>query len=116
METQVLNDGIVTIYRSENIADVGDMPKWNLVKTGALRYHRRTIGVQRLYLAKQANAQVDLLLRCQYRPEVKAGNVAVPTQDGEKYKITVIQIPEDIYPPVMDLTLEKLEGDDEDAG
>ena len=54
---------------------------------------------------------LDLLLRCPCRPEVSTQDVAVPTLDGRQYRITLVQVPEDIHPPVMDLTLERLERD-----
>ncbi len=105
------DDGAVTIYRVSNGAAPGDMPAEKPIRLGVLHYHRRTIGVQRRYLALQAQAKLDLLLRCPYRIEVSAQDVAVPTLDGHQYRITDIQVPEDIQPPVMDLTLERLEAD-----
>lgn len=78
---------------------------------GKLRFHRRTVGVQRQYLAAQAHAKVDYLLRCPYVPAITVLDVAVPTIDNKQYRITAIQVPEDIRPPVMDLTLERLEAD-----
>lgn len=106
-----LNDGLVTIYRVENQAAPGDKPVEKLVKKSALRYARRTVGIRRHYAALNAGARVDLLLRTWYRPEVSPQDVAVPTQDGQQYRITLVQVPEDVTPQVMDLTLERLERD-----
>lgn len=105
------NDGLAVIYRVENQGAPGDMPVERLVKKAALRYTRRTVGIKRHYAALTAGARVDLLLRFPYRPEVSTQDVAVPTLDGKQYRITLIQVPEDVTPPVMDLTLERLERD-----
>lgn len=105
------NDGMVTIYRVENRAAPGEKPKDALFKRGILRYQRRTVGIQRHYAAMNAGARVDLLLRVPYRRSVSTQDVAVPTLDGKQYRITLIQVPEDVTPPVMDLTLERLERD-----
>lgn len=107
----MFNDGILTIYRVKNSADSGKKPVENLTVRGVLRYQRRTIGVQRHYSALNAGAKVDFLLRVPYRPEVSTQDVAVPVPDGRQYRITFVQIPEGIIPPVMDLTLERLERD-----
>ena len=103
--------GLVTIYRVENSAAPGEKPKKRLAPKGSLRYQRRTVGIRRHYTALNAGARVDLLLRCPCRPEVSTQDVAVPTLDGRQYRITLVQVPEDIHPPVMDLTLERLERD-----
>lgn len=105
------NDGLVTIYRVENRAAPGDKPVERLVRKTVLRYQRRTVGIKRHYAAMNAGARVDLLLRVPFRPEVSPQDVAVPTLDGRQYRITLVQVPEDVTPPIMDLTLERLERD-----
>lgn len=82
-----------------------------LLRKAALRYQRRTVGIKRHYAALTAGVRADLLLRVPYRPEVSAQDVAVPTPDGKQYRITLVQVPEDVVPPVMDLTLQRLERD-----
>lgn len=105
------NDGMIVVYAVENRAAPGAKPKEALSKRGTLRYQRRTVGIKRHYAAMNAGARVDLLLRVPYRPEISTQDVAVPTLDGKQYRITLIQVPEDVTPPVMDLTLERLERD-----
>lgn len=107
----MFNDGVLTIYRVENGASPGKKPVETLAVRGVLRYQRRTIGIQRHYAALTAGAKVDHLLRVPYRPEVSAQDVAVPVPDGRQYRITFVQVPESVTPPVMDLTLERLERD-----
>ena len=103
------NDGLVTVYRVENQAAPGAKPVERLVRKVVLRYRRRTVGIQRHYAALNAGAKVDLLLRVPFHRSVSAQDVAVPTADGRQYRITLVQAPEDVTPPVMDLTLERLE-------
>jgi len=106
---QPFNDGTVAIYSVTNTAAPGDAPVESLTAKTSLRFHRRTVGIQRQYLAMQAGARVDYLLRCPYRPEVSTLDVSIPTLDGKQYRITAVQVPEDVRPPVMDLTLERSE-------
>jgi len=109
LKPQPFNDGIVAIYGISSTADPGEAPVDKLTFKESLRFNRRTVGVQRQYLAMQVNARIDYLLRCPYRRDVSTFDVAIPTLDGQQYRITAVQVPEDIQPPVMDLTLEKLE-------
>ena len=71
-----------------------------------LRYKERTTGNQRYYLAMQAGAKVDAVIRCPLRRNVSGQDIAIPN-DGKQYRITLVQYPEDAEPPVMDLTLER---------
>ena len=105
------NDGIVEIYAVENAAAPGRKPDDVLIRKGRLRYQRRTVGIKRHYAAMTAGAKVDLLLRVPYRREISTQDVAIPTLDGRQYRITFVQVPEDVTPSVMDLTLERLERD-----
>ena len=105
------NDGVVSIYAVTDAAEPGNAPAECLTLRGKLRFLRRTVGIQRQYLDAQTNGRIDYLLRCPYRPEVSPLDVAVPTLDGKQYRIKYVQVPEDIRPPVMDLTLERLEVD-----
>lgn len=110
------NDGIVEIYSVQDIAVPGKKPREELALKCRLRYKRRTVGIKRHYAALNAGAKVDLLLRVHYRPEVSAQDAAVLPLEGKQYRITFVQIPEDVMPPVMDLTLERLERDYELPG
>ena len=105
------NDGLVSIYKVDNIGAAGDMPKEGLILQLILRYHERTVGMGRYYAAMQNDIKVDFVIRC---PEVR-GLLGKNTDilvailvDGNQYKIMQIQYPEDAEPPVMDLTLEGL--------
>lgn len=85
------------------------MPKQGLTRKETLRFHRRTVGIKRYYTAMQAGQQVDAVIRCPYRKTVCAQDVAV--LEGRQYRIDLVQRPEEIIPPAMDLTLVRLEQD-----
>lgn len=108
-QKQAFNDGVVMVYSVGDIAKPGDMPKQGLVLKETLRFHWRTVGIKRYYIAMQASQQVDEVIRCPYRETVCAKDVAVLA--GKQYRIDLVQRPEGIVPPVMDLTLSRVEQD-----
>lgn len=112
MQSQTFNDGVVNIYSANNIASPGEMPKEELKhKVGPIRYKERTVGMSRYWAAMQNNVKVDMVIRVPCAPirleTVSTQDIVIPI-DGQQYKIVQIQKPEDIYPPVMDLSLERL--------
>lgn len=85
------------------------MPKKGLtLKVGPLRYEERTVGMGRFWTAMQSNARIDMVLRVPQRRSVCTQDVAIPI-DGEQYEIKQIQYPPDVDPPVMDLSLERVD-------
>ena len=60
------------------------------------------------FTALQANVRVNYVLRCPRLRDISTQDIAIPN-DGKQYRIYQIQYPEDIDPPVMDMTLEELE-------
>lgn len=111
MELTEFNDGVISVYSVENLAEAGETPEETLAAEPKLklRYHRRTVGVKRHYEALQAAERVDLLIRVPFRPMISTGDIAIPTDDGQQYRITLIQRIEGVFPPVMDLTLRRVE-------
>ena len=112
IQFQTFNDGVANIYSVGNIAPPGGMPKEGLtLKVSSLRYKERTVGMSRYWAAMQANVKIDMVIRVPYVPikakAISTQDIAIPI-DGEQYRIVQIQKPEDIYPPVMDLSLERL--------
>lgn len=108
-KAQTFNDGVVRIYSVGDIAAPGDMPKQGLTLKDKLRFKRRTVGIKRYYTAMQASQQVDAVIRCPFKGTVSAQDVAV--LDGKQYRVDLVQRPDDISPPIMDLTLSRLEQD-----
>ena len=108
-KTQTFNDGVANIYSVENIASPGGMPKEALtIKAENIRYKERTVGMSRFWTAKQTNAKISRLLRMLRLSSVSSHDVVIPIC-GKQYKILQVQYPEDVYPPVMDLSLERLD-------
>lgn len=110
LKLQAHNDGVAKIYTVDNIAQPGNKPKDGLVLKHTLRYKERTVGITRVRLALQTGAEISYVLRCPRLRDVSSQDVAIPN-DGRQYQITMVQYPEDINPPVMDLELERLEHD-----
>ena len=106
-KTQNYNDGVVSIYAVSDMGVNGSMPAETLTLKHMLRYHERTVGLNRFYTAKQTNVEVKYVLRCPRLRDVSAQDIAIPN-DRKQYRIIQVQYPEDIDPPVMDLTLEEL--------
>ena len=107
---QTHNDGVVKIYTVTDSTPPGGMPVETLTLKETLRYKERTVGNQRYYQAMQAGAKVDYVLRCPLRRDVSGQDFAIPN-DGKQYRITRVQYPEDVEPPVMDLELERVTED-----
>lgn len=107
-QTQTFKDGVVKIYKVDNIATPGNMPKDGLVIKDGLRYDERTVGMSRFWTAMQAQAKVEQMLRVPRTNFVSTQDIAIPN-DGEQYKIIQIQYPENVEPPCMDLSLERVE-------
>ena len=107
------NDGVVKIYKTENSSEPGRMPTEAETPKAKLRFGDRTVGNQRHFLALQAGVKVSRLVRCPYRTEVSALDVASVQDfsDGKIncYKIKLVQYPEKVFPRVMDLTLSLIE-------
>ncbi len=109
--TQTFNSGIVNVYSVGNIADPGDMPREGLtLKAGPLRYDERTVGMNRFWAAMQNQVKVDMVIRAPRIDAISTHDIAIPV-DGTQYEIKQVQYPPDVEPPVMDLTLEKLDSD-----
>lgn len=118
--TQTYNDGLLSVYSTENTAPAGEMPNDTpVLKIGGLRYENRTVGMTRFWQGKQQDTQIDRLVRCPKISSVHNLDVAV-TEDGDQYDIVQVQYPEDVELPSMDLSLElikaKAELDPPDEG
>lgn len=105
LKAQTFNDGIVKVYKVDDVSEPGGMPKEGLVLKESLRCKRRTVGIQRYYTSMQANARIEQLLRCPIRETVSPQDVAII--GGKQYRIEQVQFPEDV--PAMDLSLSRLE-------
>lgn len=105
--TQTYNDGIVKIYAETDTAAPGYKPVITRTLKIMLPYAERTVGVQRYYAAQQNMIQVDMLIRIQRSP-VEIDNTDTATIGTRNYTIRQVQSVEGIYPPSLDLTLERI--------
>lgn len=99
---------MVRIYTVTDGAQPGYQPKPVLTLAETLFYEERRVGLQRYYTSKQAQVQVERVIRTQLRPSVNPQCVAV-TEDGVQYGIDLVQQVVDVYPASIDLTLTKIE-------
>lgn len=106
--TQDFNDGLVTICTVTDAARPGYQPRPEPAPKLTLRYQERRLGIQRVYLAKQDQVELERVLRVPRTGRVSAQDLAV-TEDGRQYRVDLIQSVDGVYPPSEDLTLAKLE-------
>ena len=106
--TQSYRDGVVRIYTVKDGAAPGYQPRPVLTLLETLFYQERRVGLQRYYAGRQAQVEVERVIRTQLRPSVNPQCVAV-TDDGMQYGIELVQQVQDVYPPSMDLTLVRIE-------
>lgn len=105
--TQGYNDGVLTVYAVSDSARPGYQPVEKLLPKAVLRYEEQRLGLQRTYLAKQAQVDVERVVRTPRFPGISSQDVAV-TEDGRQYLIDLVQSVDGVYPPSMDLTLARL--------
>lgn len=106
-KAQTFNDGVLKIYSVKDSSSSGNMPVETITLKNALRYKERTVGFKRFLTALQQNIRVEYVLRCPRIRGVTTQDVAIPI-DNVQYRIVQVQYPEDVDPPVMDLTLEEV--------
>lgn len=105
------SNGVVTINQMGNNALPGDFPEWVILRQKhQLRFIERTVGVYRRMMGLQQHIRIDRMLRCQRLDDVDTNDMA--RLNGIDYHIRQIQYPEGVYPPVMDLSLERVRQDD----
>lgn len=105
--TQAYNDGVVTVYAVTAAGPPGGLPVEKPVKKAVLRYEERRLGLQRYYEARQNQVDVERVLRTPRLRGVSSQDLAV-TEDGQQYRIDLVQSTDGVYPPSMDLTLTRI--------
>ena len=101
--TQSYNDGVVKIYEVKNIAEPGYTPKKGLALRYSLRFDEQRLGINRLYMSRQNQAQILRVLRVQRVKDISPKDVAIV--DGRQFKIDTVQSVKDIYPLSLDIAL-----------
>ena len=126
--SQRYNDGIVRIYSVTDTAEPGYAPVETPTLKITLRYEERRLGITRYFSGAQNQMQIDRVLRVQRAGKVNTQDIAV-TEDGQNYRVDLVQSVFDVWPESVDLTLSKIEqvidltegggddgGDDADTG
>lgn len=108
--TQELNSGVVYIYSVEDSAQPGYQPKPALKLKLTLRYEEQRLGINRLYLSRQNQAEVEKVIRVPRQDSISNQDVAI-LENGSQYSIDYTQTVQDVYPPCLDLSLVKVEQD-----
>lgn len=98
--------GILTLYNLTSTTSTGDVPVEKLESLGTAFYAERTVGYNRIYAARGANQEIDMVVRC-YNTDVPYSAKYVVLEDGNQYQISVKQkiVDED----ATDLTLVRVE-------
>lgn len=102
------DDGILTIYKTDNIAKPGDKPVIGLVEKDSYYFRVDTLGITRYYTAMQAGQQVEMVVDIPDWNDIQAIDICV-LEDEIQYKMAMIQrtYDEDGL-KIMKLTLERM--------
>ena len=108
--TQAFNDGVLKIYKVENISHPGNMPKDGLIQKfdTTIPYEERIVGITRNSLAKQEQSSIEQLVRIPRIEDISAHDV-ITLIDGKQYDIYQVQYINDVEPKSIDLSLTRLE-------
>lgn len=104
--SQSFNDGIVQICRTTDGGAAGYRPEPVLVERFVLRFAEQRLGINRLYQGRQNQVEIERVIRVQKAGEVLTQDVAVI--GGTQYRIDTVQAVLDVYPPCLDLALERI--------
>ena len=98
--------GILKLCELTSTSAAGDFPAEKLVQVATAYYAERTVGYNRIYAAKGANEEIDMVVRC-YNTDVPYSVKYAVLEDGNQYRISVKQkiVDED----ATDLTLVRME-------
>lgn len=99
-------NGLLTLYRLENVAEKGNMPRMKLVEIEKLYYSERSISFNRFYTAMGVSQQVDRVVRT-WRSNSVVGNYVII--DDVQYRVDVVQhFADDDGLQVTDMTLSRV--------
>lgn len=102
--SQPLSDGLVNVYSVVDAAHPGSLPVVGLVHKIKLPYAEQRLGITRYYAALQNQIQVSRVVRVPRAGNVTTQDVAI-TEDGQPYRVDMVQSVPDLQPPCVDLTL-----------
>lgn len=103
---QTYNDGFVDLFTCADLAAPGYQPKLEATHVARLTYEKQFLGINRVYQSRQAHAEIKKIVRVPKSP-VTVFHLARDF-DGVWYKIELVQEPEGVYPPSLDLSLSRV--------
>lgn len=105
---QTYNDGVLNVYRVENVAEPGNIPEEKLtLKVKGLRFQELRVFDSKYWSAFQVNAMVERLLRVQNLNNIFLRDIV--EVEGRRFRVIQIQKVIDVLPKSIDLTLERIE-------
>lgn len=84
------DDGILKIYKTENTAEPGDMPKEGLVLKSEHYFNFDVLGYNRYYTALQAQQNISAVVNIPDWHNITSLDVA-ETEDGTQFRIRLAQ-------------------------
>lgn len=105
--TQAFSDGIVRICGIRDTAEPGYQPMPQLYEKMKLRFAEQRLGITRLYQSRQAQSEIERVIRVPKAGEISVKDAAL--LEGKQYRIDTIQAVPGIYPPSLDLALVRIE-------
>ena len=104
------NDGILTVYSVENIAEPGLKPEPKLTEKARYYYGYATLGITRYYTALEANQEVSAVVCIPDWNDVKNTDVVIMDEQPEiTYRVVFVQPETDENGlRIMRLTLERI--------
>ena len=106
--SQVFDDGIVTIYGLTDAGAPGYRPVPRPSLKVTLRYEEQRLGIQRYYQGRQNQVEIQRVIRTPRAGHVSSQDLAV-TEDGQQYRVDLVQNVDSVWPACQDLTLAKIE-------
>lgn len=106
--SQSFNDGILNIFTVTDVAQPGYKPRLHLSPLVTLKYEERKLGIQRYYSGQQNQTEISRVLRVPQPPHEITNTMIAATEKSTQYRIRLVQMVRDVYPPCYDLTLERI--------
>lgn len=108
--SQGYHDGLVRIYAVSDGAQPGYQPQEVLILRGVLPFETRRLGVTRMYQARQAQAEIERVVRVPKTPAfpILAQDRAIVVGHDAIYRIDSVQATTDVYPASVDLGLVRI--------
>lgn len=113
-EPPTFNDGLLTVYRTIDVSDSGDMPENELIELGRLRYEVRTLGLQRFQAASQENVELVATVRVLDHFDISSQSI-IKLRDGRYYRVYQVQKVLVENTPCANLWLSRWEADHDEG-